>query len=100
MNALASRQGWQLKSSAGLALDLAHKRYQWVAEPQWMRSHMSMPSISSLVSSKGRLFTVEDRGSAEHPALPGKFALVARDAFNGILLWQQPFPDWHPSSRR
>jgi len=57
---------------------------------------MSMPSISSLVSSKGRLFTAEDLGSAEHPALPGKFALVARDAFNGIVLWQRPFPDWHP----
>ena len=72
------------------------RHYQWIAEPEWMRSHMSMPSISSLVSSKGRLFTVEDRGSAEHPALPGKFTLVARDAFNGIVLWQRPFPDWHP----
>jgi len=76
------------------------RRYQWTAEPQWMRSHMSMPSISSLVSSKGRLFTVEDRGSAEHPALPGKFALVARDAFNGIVLWTHPFPDWHPVNIR
>lgn len=76
------------------------RRYQWIAEPQWMRSHMSMPSISSLVSSKGRLFTVEDVGSAEHPALPGKFALVARDAFNGIVLWQRPFPDWHPVNIR
>ncbi len=76
------------------------RRYQWVAEPQWMRSHMSMPSISSLVSSRGRLFTVEDRASAEHPALPGKFALVARDAFNGIVLWQRPFPDWHPVNIR
>ncbi len=76
------------------------RRYQWVAEPQWMRSHMSMPSISSLVSSKGRLFTVEDLASAEHPALPGKFTLVARDAFNGIVLWQRPFPDWHPVNIR
>ncbi|KPL22812.1 MAG: hypothetical protein AMJ75_07345 [Phycisphaerae bacterium SM1_79] len=76
------------------------RRYQWIAEPQWMRSHMSMPSISSLVSSKGRLFTVEDLGSAEHPALPGKFALVARDAFNGIVLWRRPFPDWHPVNIR
>jgi len=76
------------------------RRYQWIAEPQWMRSHMSMPSISSLVSSKGRLFTVEDRGSAEHPALPGKFTLVARDAFSGIVLWQRLFPDWHPVNIR
>ena len=76
------------------------RRYRWIAEPQWMRSHMSMPSISSLVSSRGRLFTVEDRASAEHPALPGKFDLVARDAFNGIVLWQRPFPDWHPVNIR
>ena len=72
------------------------RHYQWIAEPEWMRSHLTLPSITSFVSSQGRLFTVEDRGSVEHPALPGKFALVARDAFNGLLLWQRPFPDWQP----
>jgi len=72
------------------------RRFQWIAEPQWMRSHLSLPSISSFVSSKGRLFTIEDQGSAEHPALPGKFTLVARDAFNGIVLWQHRFPDYQP----
>ena len=55
-----------------------------------------MPSINSMVSTKGRLFTVEDLGSAEHPALPGKQALVARDAYNGVVLWRVMFPDWHP----
>jgi hypothetical protein len=55
-----------------------------------------MPSINSMVSSKGRLFTVEDLASAEHPALPGKQALVARDAYNGVVLWQVAFADWHP----
>ena len=34
--------------------------------------------------------------SAEHPALPGKHALVARDAYNGVVLWRAMFPDWHP----
>jgi len=72
------------------------RHYQWIAEPEWMRSHLTLPSISSLISSGGRLFLVEDLGSAEHPALPGKFALVARDAFNGTLLWQRSFPDWQP----
>lgn len=72
------------------------RRYQWLGEPEWQRSHIAMPSINSMVSTKGRLFTVEDRASAEHPALPGKHALVARDAFNGILLWQVAFPNWHP----
>jgi outer membrane protein assembly factor BamB/2-polyprenyl-3-methyl-5-hydroxy-6-metoxy-1,4-benzoquinol methylase len=72
------------------------RHYQWIAQPQWTRSHLTLPSITSFVSSRGRLFTVEDQGSAEHPALPGKFALVARDAFNGTVLWQRGFPDWHP----
>jgi len=76
------------------------RHYQWIAEPQWMRSHMSMPSITSMVSSRGRLFTIEDEGTAEHPALPGQFALIARDAFNGIVLWRVRFPDWHPINIR
>jgi len=76
------------------------RHFQWLAQPQWMRSHMGLPSINSMVSSKGRLFTIEDQASAEHPALPGKFVLVARDAFNGIVLWQLPFPDWHPINIR
>lgn len=72
------------------------RRYQWLGEPQWQRSHLAMPSINSMISTKGRLFTVEDLGSAEHPALPGKQALVARDAFNGVVLWRVMFSDWHP----
>ncbi len=72
------------------------RRYQWLGVPEWQRSHLAMPSINCMVSSKGRLFTIEDLASAEHPALPGKHTLVARDAFNGIILWQVAFPDWHP----
>jgi len=72
------------------------RRFQWIGGLQWTRSHLTLPSITCFVSSKGRVFTVEDQGSAEHPALPGKFTLVARDAFNGIVLWQRPFPNWHP----
>jgi len=72
------------------------RHFQWIAEPEWSRAHLILPSINSMVSSKGRLFTIEDQASAEHPALPGKFALVARDAFNGVVLWQRPFPDWQP----
>jgi len=72
------------------------RRYQWLGEPKWQRSHLAMPSINSMVSTNGRLFTVEDMGSAEHPALPGKQALVARDAYNGVALWRVMFSDWHP----
>lgn len=72
------------------------RRYQWRGEPEWQRSHLAMPSINSMVSANGRLFSVEDLASAEHPALPGKQALVARDAFNGVVLWKVMFSDWHP----
>ena len=72
------------------------RRYQWLGEPEWQRSHLAMPSINSMVSTNGRLFTVEDLASAEHPALPGKQALVARDAYSGIVLWRVMFSDWHP----
>jgi len=72
------------------------RHFQWIAEPDWSRSHLCLPSINSLVSAGGRLFSIEDHASAEHPALPGKFALICRDAFNGIELWHHPFADWEP----
>jgi len=72
------------------------RHFQWIAEPDWSRSHLCLPSINSLVSAGGRLFSIEDRASAEHPALPGKFALICRDAFNGIELWRHSFVDWQP----
>ena len=72
------------------------RHFQWIAEPDWSRSHLCLPSINSLVSAGGRLFSIEDHALAEHPALPGKFALICRDAFNGIVLWHHPFADWQP----
>ncbi len=71
------------------------RRYQWIAFPQWQRSHHIMPSMNCLLASDSRLYTVEDLASAEHPALPGKYALICRDAFSGIELWRVAFPDWH-----
>jgi outer membrane protein assembly factor BamB len=70
--------------------------FRWIAEPEWSRSHLGLPSIHSLVSATGRLYSIEDRASVEHPALPGRFALICRDAFNGIELWRHAFPDWQP----
>jgi outer membrane protein assembly factor BamB len=75
------------------------RRMQWVASPGWMRSHMTMPSFTSLVTARGRLFSIEDLASIENPYLPGQHALVARDAFNGIALWRHPLPTWEPITR-
>ncbi|MHC4744100.1 MAG: outer membrane protein assembly factor BamB family protein, partial [Planctomycetota bacterium] len=74
------------------------RHFQWITDPVWSRSHLGMPSINSLISAKGKLFSIEDHGSVEQPALPGRFSLMCRDAFNGIVLWQHKFPDWHPTN--
>jgi hypothetical protein len=72
------------------------RHYQWTGDPVWSRSHLGMASITSLISAGGRLFSIEDRGSVENPALPGKFFLICRDAFSGIVLWRHRLPEWHP----
>ncbi len=74
------------------------RHLQWITDPVWTRSHLGMPSINSLISAEGRLFSIEDHASVEQPALPGKFSLICRDAFNGIVLWRHAFPDWHPTN--
>ncbi len=75
------------------------RRLQWVAAPQWSRSHMAIATVHTLVTSRGRLFSIEDTASPENPFLPGRFALVARDAFNGVVLWERPLLPWEPVTR-
>ena len=75
------------------------RHLQWTGEPSWSRSHMAIPTVVSVVSSSGRLFTIEDRATPENPFLPGRWSLIARDAFNGIPLWRHAFTDWEPITR-
>ncbi len=73
------------------------KHYQWTAGPMWLRSHETDSSISTLVTSRGRLFCIVDEApislAGNHP-LPDKWCLVARDAFNGVALWKVPIQRW------
>jgi len=75
------------------------RHLQWVTDPAWSRSHMAIPTVVSMVSARGRLFTIEDTTTPENPFLPGKFSLIARGAFNGVVLWKHDFPDWEPITR-
>ncbi len=75
------------------------RHLQWVSDPAWSRSHMTIASVVSIVSDKGRIFTIEDRATPENPLLPGKWVLMARDAFNGIELWRHPIEQWDPITR-
>ncbi len=71
------------------------RRLQWVGSPRWARHHDNMSSVSAVVSSQGRVFTIFDEGSGASIFLPSKWALIARDAFNGCILWKRPIPKWH-----
>ncbi|MHC4402101.1 MAG: outer membrane protein assembly factor BamB family protein, partial [Planctomycetota bacterium] len=47
------------------------------------------------VSAQGRLFAIVDEAPAGMDgSAPDKWSLVARDAFNGLLLWKKPIPEW------
>ena len=43
------------------------KHMKWVADPVWARHHDKLASISSVVTSKGRMFYVVDHGPAHSP---------------------------------
>jgi len=69
---------------------------QWVAGPRWLRSHEVPSGITSVVTAGGRIFYTLDEGpiGITDPRLPEKWVLIARDAFNGTLLWKVPLPKW------
>jgi len=70
------------------------RHVQWISGPAWTRAHIGAATISSMVSSGGRLFTIEDTETAENPLLPARWKLVARNAFNGVVLWTRDYPTW------
>jgi len=67
---------------------------QWVAAPEWSRNHHKLASISSVVTAAGRVFYIMDSGPSANMTVPGKWSLVARDAFNGVLLWRKAMASW------
>ena len=72
------------------------RHLQWVAGPRWLRSHEVPSGITSIVTAGGRIFHTLDEGpiGITDSRLPAKWALIARDAFNGTLLWKMPVPNW------
>ena len=71
------------------------RHLQWLGSPRWSRHHDRMASMSALVSAGGRVFYVMDEGSRVSIQLPARWTLVARDAFNGVILWKKPMKKWH-----
>ncbi len=61
---------------------------QWEALPRWNHS----VKTSGLVSSRGRIFYILD--DSHFASVERSWSLIARDAFNGILLWRHPLTSW------
>jgi len=72
------------------------RRMKWVCGPLWSRDHEFNSSLSAMVSGGGRLFYVFDEGlpGVTFEPLPERWTLIARDAFNGTLLWKRPLTEW------
>ncbi|MHC4546920.1 MAG: outer membrane protein assembly factor BamB family protein [Planctomycetota bacterium] len=72
---------------------------QWVSGPRWGRSHDHLSSLSAAVSASGRIFYIMDEGSIASVKAPSVWMLVARDAFNGVLLWKKKIAPWENQLR-
>ena len=70
------------------------RHLQWVGSPRYSRHHDRMASMSGLVSTGGRVFYIMDEGSRISILLPPQWKLIARDAFNGTVLWKRDIADW------
>jgi outer membrane protein assembly factor BamB len=70
------------------------RHLQWDAPPQYSRHHEYTTSVAAVVSAHGRVFSIMDMGSRASIQMPSKWRLIARDAFNGILLWERPIDSW------
>jgi len=73
------------------------RRAQWTSGPLWSRNHEKMSSFSVMVSAKGRVFFIADHQSPASMSFPPDWKLTARDAFNGVLLWERAMPEWWPA---
>ena len=67
---------------------------QWVGGPRWSRNHDLLSSVSACVSGDGKVFYIFDEGNSFSQYLPSHWKLIARDAFNGVILWKHDIPKW------
>jgi len=72
------------------------RHYQWLAGPRWSSHHDTVLSTSAVVSAGGKVFCIVDEApiSEFHERSSGSWFLLARDAFNGVLLWKTPIAQW------
>jgi len=70
------------------------ERLQWTGGPTWTRHHEAVSGFQTMVTSAGRLFYLLDEGPHVSLFLPPDWQLIARNAYNGKILWKRPFKRW------
>jgi len=70
-------------------------RYQWVGGLRYARQHDHMSSVNAAVSAGGRVFYIFDEAPRASILIPPQWRLIARDAFNGLVLWKRDIAPWH-----
>ena len=70
------------------------RQMQWRARPLWCRHHHTLASISTVVSSEGRLFYIADLAPPASLDIEADWHIIARNAFNGKRLWKKGLPSW------
>ena len=76
------------------------RRLKWLGRPKFARAHEQAASLSACVTAGGRLFYIVDDTPRADIRFPSHWSLVARDAFNGVVLWKRPIPAWVDQLRR
>jgi len=69
------------------------RQMQWIDGPAWSKKHRG-PRVSATVTANGRLFMVQDETPTSLFNLAARWVLIARDAFNGVVLWRRDLPRW------
>ncbi len=70
--------------------------FQWIAPPKHTRHHERLASITVSVTNGRSLFSICDRAPAASILIDPQWKLIARDAYNGLLLWEREIPQWKP----
>ncbi|MFZ5830201.1 MAG: PQQ-binding-like beta-propeller repeat protein [Planctomycetota bacterium] len=71
------------------------RHLQWIGGPRYSRHHDHMSAASAMVAAGGRLFYIFDHANPLAIQIPSEWQLVARDAFNGTVLWRKAIDQWH-----
>lgn len=71
------------------------KYLQWVGSPRYSRHHDHMSAMSACVTAGGRIYHLMDESTRLSIYLKPTWKLVARDAFNGVILWKRDIDTWY-----